>query len=201
MWLLAWFLSSLFDSALSPPGRLYFLPPPSLLYPTLNLFVCSGLWRILRDLISAWICLSPFHSPFSPPGHLCLLPPSSLLFVTPWTSPRGLDCGKHIGNWLLASLFSSLLIPPLLLLVTSISSSLLHVTLWTSPGVPHCGGLFVLCVWSLCLVNLCVWSLVNLSSLTYMFLSLMLYRWRSLEVTVRIRLKTRDRRLKSKTWE
>jgi len=32
-------------------------------------------------------------------------------------------------------------------------------------------------------------------------LSSMLYRWRSLEATVRIRLKTRGRRLKSKSWE
>ena len=84
------------DSPFSSPGHLCLLPIPPLLYPTLNLFVCSGLWRILRDLISAWICLSPFHSPFSSPGHLCLLPPSSLLFVTPCTSPRGPECGEHI---------------------------------------------------------------------------------------------------------
>ena len=31
--------------------------------------------------------------------------------------------------------------------------------------------------------------------------SLVLYRWRSLEATLRIRLKTRGRRLKSKSWE
>ena len=102
-------------SSLSPPSPYFYLPN------SVNIFVCSRLWRILRDLISAWICLSPFHSPFSPPGHLCLLPPSSLLFVTPWTSPRGQDCGEHTGNWLLASLLSLLLIPPLVHLVTSIS--------------------------------------------------------------------------------
>ena len=124
-------------SPLSPPCPFFSLPN------SLNLFVCSGLWRILRDLISAWICLSPFHSPFSPPGHLCLLPPSSLLCVTPWTSLSVADCGEHIGNWLLASLLSPLLIPPFLLLVTSISLfPLLHVTLWTYVGVLHCGEAF-----------------------------------------------------------
>ena len=121
VWLLAWLVSPSFDSPFSPPGHLYLLHPPDLLYATLNVFVCSRLWRTLRDLINAWICLSHFHSPFYPPGHLCLLHPSSLFFVIPWTSPRGPDCGEHIGKWLLAILLSPLLIPPLLLLVTSIS--------------------------------------------------------------------------------
>ena len=49
---------------------------------SVTLFVCSGLWRTLRELITGWICLSPFDSPFYPPGHLCLLPPSSLLCIT-----------------------------------------------------------------------------------------------------------------------
>ena len=103
------------------------LPLPSLLYTTLwFLFVCSRLWRTLREQITGWICFSPFDSPFYPPGHLCLLPPSSLLCVTPWTSLRDPDCGKHIGKWLLASLLSPLLIPPLLLLVTR-SISLLRL--------------------------------------------------------------------------
>ena len=88
---------------------------------SVNFFVCSGLRRTLRELITVWICLSPFDSPFSPPGRLCLLHSSSLLCVTLWTCLRGTDCGEHIGNWLLASLLSPLLIPPLLLLVTSIS--------------------------------------------------------------------------------
>ena len=61
------------------------------------------------------------HFHFSPPGHLYLLPPPSLLCVTPWTSLRGTECGEHIGKWILVSLLSPLLIPPLLLLVTSIS--------------------------------------------------------------------------------
>ena len=102
-------------SPLSPPS------PFSSLSNPVNLFVCSGLWRTLRELITGWICLSPFDSPLYPPGHLCLLPPSSLLCVISWTSLRVPDCGEHIGNWLLARLFSPLLIPPLLLLVTSIS--------------------------------------------------------------------------------
>ena len=34
-----------------------------------------------------------------------------------------------------------------------------------------------------------------------MFYQWLLYRWRSLETTVKIRLKTRSRRLKSKSWE
>ena len=109
---------------------------------SVNLFVCPGLWRTLRELITGWICLSPFDSSFYPPGHLCLLPPSSLLCITTWTSLSGPDCGEHIWKWLLASLRSPLLIPPLLLLATSISSSLLYVTLWTSLGVPHCGETF-----------------------------------------------------------
>jgi len=88
---------------------------------SVNLFVCSGLWRTLRKLITGWICLSPFDCPFSPPGHFCLLPPSSFLSVILLTSLRVPDCGEHTGNWLLASLFSPPFIPPLLFLVTSIS--------------------------------------------------------------------------------
>ena len=90
---------------LSPPSPFSSLPT------SVNLFVCSGLWGTLRELITGWICLSPFDSPFSPPGHLCVLPPSSLLWVTLWTFLRGPDYGEHIGKWLLASLLSPLLIP------------------------------------------------------------------------------------------
>ena len=94
----------------------------TLFFPThsVNLFVYSRLWRTLWELITGWICLSPFDCLFSCPGHLCLLLPS-LLWVTAWASLRGPDCGEHIANWLLASLLSPLLIPPPLLLVTSIS--------------------------------------------------------------------------------
>ena len=119
--LLAWLLSPPLDSPFSPPGHLYLLLPPSPLYPTLWIFMCSRRWRTFRELITGWICLSPFDSPLYPPGHFCLLPPSSLLCVTLWTSLRVPDCGEHIGNCLLASLLSPLLIPPVLLLVTSTS--------------------------------------------------------------------------------
>ena len=119
--LLAGLLSPTLDSPFSPPGRLYLLPPPPLLYPTLNLFACSGLWRTPRELITGWICLSPFDSPFYPPGHLCLLPPSSLLCVTLWRSLRDPYCGEHIGKGLLAGSVSLLLIPPFILLDTSVS--------------------------------------------------------------------------------
>ena len=104
---------------LSPFGHSFFSPrlplsPPSpfsSLPNSVNLFVCSGQWRTLRELIIDWICLSPFYSPLCPPGHLCLLPPSCLLCITPWTSLRDPDCGEHIRKWLLASLLSPLLIP------------------------------------------------------------------------------------------
>ena len=103
-----------------------YLPSPfSSLPNSVNLSVCSRLWRTLWEQITGWICLSPFDSPFYPAGHLCLLPPSSLLCVTPWTSLRDPDCGKHKGKWLMASLLSPLLIPPLLL-ITSISLLPLH---------------------------------------------------------------------------
>ena len=166
-------------SPLSPPSP----PPFSSLPKSVNLFVCSGLQRTLRELITDWICLSPFDSPFSPPGHLYFFPPSSLLYVTLWTSLRVPDCGEHIGDWLLARLLSPLLIPSLLLLVTSISLLPLlfsTLTLWISLGVPHLEKLFII-------------SLDVLSSV--------LYRWRSPEATVRIRLKARGRMLKSKIWE
>ena len=182
MRLLAGLLSTPLDSPFSPPGRLSLLPPPSLLYRTLNLFVCSRLWRTIRELIIVWISLTPFDSPFYPAGHLCLLLPSSRHCVTPCTYLRDPDCGEHKRKWLLASLLSPLLIPPLLLLVTSIPppSSILHVI---------CVPLQVsLTVEKLFFINLDV-------------LSSVLYKWRSLEATVRIRLKTRGKRLKSKSWE
>ena len=61
--LLAWLLSPPLDSPFSPPDRLYLLPPPSLLYPTLWISVCSRQWKTLRELITGWIFLSPFHFP------------------------------------------------------------------------------------------------------------------------------------------
>ena len=50
------------------------------------------------------------------------LPSPSLLYLTLWISLGVPDCGEHIGNSLLVRLLSPLLTPPLLLLVTSISS-------------------------------------------------------------------------------
>ena len=73
-----WLDCSLHGSPPPPP-----LPPFSSLPNSVNLFVCSRMWRTLRELITGWICLSPFDSPLYPPGHLCLLPPSFLLCKTP----------------------------------------------------------------------------------------------------------------------
>ena len=124
-----------------------------------------------------------FIPPFYPPGHLCLLPPSSLLCITLWTSLSSPDCGAYVRKWLLASLLSPLLIPPHLIWVTSNSllpllfSMQLYEPLWVS-----------LTVEKLFIFNLDV-------------LSTVLYRRRSLETTVKIRRKTRSKRLKSKSWE
>ena len=125
--LLAWLLSPPLDSPFSPPGRVYLLLPPSLLYPTLWISLCVlgwgehlGNWLLARS--ASLLLIPPF---IKTPGLLYLLPPSSLLCATPWTSLRDPDSGQHIGNWLLTSLLSPLLIPPLLLLVTSISLLLL----------------------------------------------------------------------------
>ena len=122
-----------------------------------------------------------FISPLYPPGQLCLLPPSPLLCITPWTPLSSPDCGAHIRKWLLASLLPPLLIPPHLIRVTSNSllpllfSMKLCETLWVS-----------LTVEKLFIFNLDV-------------LSTVLYRRRSLETTVKIRLKPRSRRLQSKS--
>ena len=152
----------------------------SILYlknPILSVHFYLGVWLL------AWLLSPPFDSPFSPPGHLYLLPPPSLLYPTMWISLCVLDGGEQLGNWLLAGSVSLLLTPPLLLLVTSISflpllfSMLLCEPLWVSLTVE------------------------NLFTINLDVLSLVLYGWRSLETTVRIRLKARGRRLKSKTWE
>ena len=119
----------------------------TLFFPThsVNLFVYSRLWRTLWELITGWICLSPFDCLFPCPGHLYLLL-DSLLWVTAWASLRGPDCGEHIANWLLASLLSPLLIPPLLLLVNYLPPpySLLHLTWWTSLGSLTVEKLFII---------------------------------------------------------
>ena len=69
----------------------------------------------------AWLLSPPFDSHFSPPGRLYLLPLPSLLYPTLWISLCILGCGEHVENWLLAGSVSLLLIPPFLLLVTSVS--------------------------------------------------------------------------------
>ena len=171
------------DSPFSPPGHLYLFPPSSLLYPTLWISVCvPGCGEHLGNTVLPR-SISPFDSCFSPPAHLHLLPPSSLLYVTLWFSLRVTDCGEHIGNCLLAGLLSSLLIPPLLLLVTSIF--LLPLIF----SMKFCEPLWV------------SFPVGNLYTINLEVLSSVVYGWRSLEATVRIRLKTRGRRLKPQTWE
>ena len=87
--LLAWLLSPPLDSPFSPPGCLCLLPPPSLLYPTLWISVCSRWWRKLRELTTGWICLSPFHFP--------------LLYSWPLMSPSSLSSSLYnsvnISEW------------------------------------------------------------------------------------------------------
>ena len=91
--------------------------------------------------------------------------------------------GEHLGNRILPRSVSLLLSPPfsppshLCLLPPS---PFLPVTLWTSLGDPHCGKSFT----------------INLEVLLSV-----LYRGRRLLATGRIRLKSRVRRLKPKTWE
>ena len=60
--LLAWPLSPPLDPPFSRPGGLCLFPPPSLLYPTLWISVCSRRWRTPKELVTVRICLSPTHS-------------------------------------------------------------------------------------------------------------------------------------------
>ena len=60
--LLAWPLSPPLDSPFSPLGGLCLFPPPSLIYPTLWISVCSRWWRTPKELVTGRICLSPSHS-------------------------------------------------------------------------------------------------------------------------------------------
>ena len=60
--LLAWPLSPPLDSPFSPPGGLCLFSPPSLLYPTLWISVCSRRWRTPKEQVTGRICLSPTHS-------------------------------------------------------------------------------------------------------------------------------------------
>ena len=141
-------------------------------HPIFSTYFYLGVWLL------AWLPSPPFDSPFSSPGHIYILPPPSLLRPTLWTSLGIPGCGENLGNWILARSVSTLLIPPLLL-VTSISLlPLLFFMLFCKP------------LW----VSLTVKNLfsINLEVRN---------GCRSLEATVRIRLKTRGRRHKSKTWE
>ena len=69
----------------------------------------------------AWLLSPPLDSPFSPPGRLYFLPPPSLLYPTLWISLCVPDGGELLGNWLLAGSVSLVLIPPFILLASSIS--------------------------------------------------------------------------------
>ena len=117
--LLAWPLSPALDSPFSPPGGLCLLPPLSFLYPTLQISVCSRRWRTLREWVTGRISLSPFHFPLLsswPPLSTSSLSSSLYNSVNTLSVP---DCGAYIRKWLLASLLSLLLIPPLLIPVPS----------------------------------------------------------------------------------
>ena len=145
--------------------------------PTFSTHFYSGVWLLV------WSLSPPFDSPFSSPYHLYFLPPTSLFNPILWISVGVLGCGEHLGNRVPPRSVSLLLNPPFFSSCSSLSlssSPLLHVTLWTFLGVPHCENLFT----------------INLEALLSV-----LYGWRSLEATGKIRLKSRGKRLKPKTWE
>ena len=140
-------------------------------------------------MITGLITLSPFwlsffspRSPlFPPPGHLYFLPPPSLLNPILWISVGVLGFGEHLGNRVLPRFVSLILIPRFfLLLLTSI------------PFLPLlffmqlCEPLWV----SLIVENLFIINLEVLLSV--------LYGWRHLEATGRMRLKTRGKGLSPK---
>ena len=101
-------------------------PPlsPSSLFSSLYNSVNISEWSSCRVHIRKWLLASllspPLDSPFSPPGGLYLLPPPSL-YPTLWLSLCVPDGREHLGNWLLAGSVSLLLIPPFILLATSVS--------------------------------------------------------------------------------
>ena len=134
-----------FDYTSSPPGHLHLPSPSSLLFVTLwTSLGVTDCGDHIGNLVTGYIALSPLDFPSSPPGHLYLPPPSFLLYVTPWNSLGDPGCGEHIGNWSLARLLSPLLMPSLLLLVTSIS---LLTLLFSSPcntaNLSGCGESFL----------------------------------------------------------
>ena len=71
-----------------------------------------------RSLV--WLFSPPLDSPSSP-GRLYLPPPPFLLYPTLWISLCVPGCGEHLGKGLLAGSVSLLLIPPFILLDTSVS--------------------------------------------------------------------------------
>ena len=78
-------------SPLSPPFPFSSLP--------VNLFVCSGLWRTVRELITGWICVSPFASPLLsswPP-----LSPSSLFSSLYNSSSKQKPRSRRLHSWIL----------------------------------------------------------------------------------------------------
>ena len=144
-------------------------------------FCVFQMGRTLREQITGWICLPPFHSPL-----LSSWPPLSPSFFSPLYNSMNISewsrCGVHIRKWLLANPLSPLLIPPHLIQVTS--NSLLPLLF----SMEHCEPLWVtLTVEKLFIFNLDV-------------LSMVLYRRRSFETTVKIRPITGSKRLKSKPW-
>ena len=104
-----WIALSLFGLSFFSTSRLFLLPPPSLLYPTLWISLCvpdGG--EHLGNWLDYWpdLSLSFWFPPLSswPP-----LSPSSLfssLYNSVNTSERS-SCGMHIRKWLLASEFDS----------------------------------------------------------------------------------------------
>ena len=143
--------------------------------PIFNTHFYVRVWLLL------WLLSPSFDSPFSPPGQLYLLPPSSLLYPSESfgafcsvENASGIDCWLDCSLSFWLPLFSSW--SPLS--TSSLFSSPCNSeTLWVSLTVEN-------------------FSTINLD-----VLSSVLYGWISLETIVRIILKARGRRLKSKTWE
>ena len=131
---------------------------------------------VLIILSQSWLSVFYLRTPLFPPFHFSSQANSVSL------------CGclgyrEHFGNRELCRSVSLLLTPtfsPPAHLYVPPPSPLLHVTLWTSLGVPQVENLFTF----------------NLEVLLSV-----LYSWRSLETTGRIKLKSRGRRLKPKTWK
>ena len=125
-----------------------------------------------------WLLSPTFDSIFSTSEHLYFLLSPSLpnpilwSFVGVWATEN--TCvDQSLSSWVppFSPPAHLYLLPP---------SPILHVTLWTSLVIPHVENLFT----------------INLEVLLSV-----LYSWRSLETTGRIKLKSRGKRLKPKTWE